>query len=175
DGPYLGKHHDAWVLHVSGLLDILEESLQFGDGRQFVLYGDPAYPVSDHLVRPFKAPHDPAHIRFNKMMSTVRIAVEWGFGMIISRWAFLDFEKNLKLLLQPVGQYYLVCGLLTNAMTCLNGNQTSTFFGINPPNLNQYFTHEASQHDAETCFHCKTYRRVRINLVCLTVCCFIQA
>ncbi|TPX34384.1 hypothetical protein SmJEL517_g03040 [Synchytrium microbalum] len=110
DGPYLGKDHDAWVLHVTGLLDILEESLQFGDGRQFVLYGDPAYPVSDYIVRSFKAPHDPAHIRFNKMMSTVRIAVECGFGMIMSRWAFLDFEKNLNLLLQPVGQYYLVCG-----------------------------------------------------------------
>jgi hypothetical protein len=38
----------------------------------------------------------------------MREAVEWGFGKIISDFAFLDFKKNLKLLLQNVGIMYSV-------------------------------------------------------------------
>ncbi|TPX29958.1 hypothetical protein SmJEL517_g06307 [Synchytrium microbalum] len=89
------------------------------------------------------------------MMSAVRIPVEWGFGKIASKFAFMDFEKNLKMFLQPVAQYYLVCGLLLNAMTCMRGNQTSMFF-------NQYFTNQAAQHDQNTCFHCNTYGYVSV-------------
>jgi nuclease HARBI1 len=58
-------------------------------------------------------------------MSAVCECVEWGFGKISGNFAFLDFKKNLKLLLQPVGHYYLVGRLLTNVHTCLYGSQTS--------------------------------------------------
>ncbi|TPX29992.1 hypothetical protein SmJEL517_g06299 [Synchytrium microbalum] len=162
DGPYLGKHHDAWILHVSGLLGVLNDHLRFGDKR-FCVYGDPAYPVTEHLIGPFKPPRNPEEQEFNKMMSAVRIAVEWGFGMIASKFAFLDFERNLKMLLQPVAQYYLVCGLLLNAMTCLRGNQTSMFFELNPPNLDQYFTDQGAQHEPDSCFHCETYSNVSVK------------
>ena len=89
------------------------------------------------------------------MMSNVRIAVEWEFGMIARKFAFLDFEKNLKLFLQPVARYYLVCGLLLNAHTCLKGNETSAFFGLNPPDIRNYFNNEGAQHYQAECWHCK--------------------
>ena len=34
---------------------------------------------------------------------------------------------------------YLVCALLRNAITCLYGNQTSEFFDLELPTLEEYF------------------------------------
>ena len=45
--------------------------------------------------------------------------MEWVFGDITSYFAFLDFKKNLKVGLSPVGKMYAVCALLRNAITCL--------------------------------------------------------
>ena len=61
------------------------------------------------------------------------------FGDIINYFKFVDFKKNLKIGLSPVGKIYIVCALLRNALTCLYGNNTSTFFGIDPPVLEEYF------------------------------------
>jgi hypothetical protein len=68
----------------------------------------------------------------------VRVAVEWGYGRIVRYFAFLDFKKNLKVFLQPVAVYYAVGALLTNCHTCLYGSQTSRYFGIAPPSLEEY-------------------------------------
>ena len=46
-------------------------------------------------------------------------AVEWGFGKIVQLFAFVNFHKNQKLYLQPVGKYYRVATLLTNCHTCM--------------------------------------------------------
>ena len=51
---------------------------------------------------------------------------------------FLDFKKNQKILLQPVGKFYIVGALLTNCHTCLYSCQTSEYFGIDPPSLETY-------------------------------------
>nr|CAH7747685.1 unnamed protein product [Callosobruchus chinensis]CAH7747688.1 unnamed protein product [Callosobruchus chinensis] len=37
-------------------------------------------------------------------MKPLRQAVEWGFEKVVNEFAFLDFKKNQKLLLQDVGQ-----------------------------------------------------------------------
>ena len=71
-------------------------------------------------------------------MSSVRIAVEWIFGDIVNYFKFLDFKKNLKLELSAVGKMYIVCALLHNVRTCLYNNTTSTFFGIDPPDVQSY-------------------------------------
>ena len=76
---------------------------------------------------------------FNAEMSNVRTSVEWLFGDIINYFKFLDFKKNLKIGLSSVGKMYLVCALLRNALTCLYGNQTSQYFGLDPPSLQDYF------------------------------------
>ena len=72
-------------------------------------------------------------------MSALRISVEWLFGDVINSFKFLDYEKNLKIGLSSVGKMYVVCALLRNAITCLYGNNTSGYFGIEPPSLEQYF------------------------------------
>jgi len=76
--------------------------------------------------------------QFNNSMRKARIAVEWTFSKIVKEFAFLNFDKNLKIYLQPVGMYYLVAGILTNCHTCLYGSQTSKYFNCCPPNLEEY-------------------------------------
>ena len=61
-------------------------------------------------------------------MSKVCISVEcmefWTDYSVF--WIYLDFHKNLKVLLQPVAKYYLVAALLTNCHTCLYGSVTGS-------------------------------------------------
>lgn len=110
-------------------------------GRTFVLYGDPAYPVSDILIAPYPSSNQELHARaFNRSMSAVRQAVEWGFAKVIQQFAFVDFSKNQKCELQDVGGMYNAAVLLTNCHTCLYGSQTNQYFGITPPTLEQYLS-----------------------------------
>ena len=98
-------------------------------GDPFCLYGDPAYLLRIHLQAPFRDRALTAlMIDFNKSMSTVRESVEWLFNDIATYFKFIDFKKNLKIVLSSVGKMYVVCALLRNALTCLYGNQTSRFF-----------------------------------------------
>ena len=72
-------------------------------------------------------------------MSEVCISVEWIFGDIIYYFKFLDFKKNFKSDLSPVGKIYMVRPLFHNARACLYGNTTSTYFDCEPPTLEEYF------------------------------------
>ena len=127
------------MLGESQLLPHLEEHMNDGNGNPYCLYGDPAYPLRPHLMAPFRgvAPNSD-QFKFNTSMSHVRTSVEWAFGKFINNFAFLDFKKNQKILLQPVGKFYIVGALLTNCHTCLYSCQTSEYFGIDPPNLETY-------------------------------------
>ena len=72
-------------------------------------------------------------------MSSVRVSVEWVFGEILQYFAFVDYKKNQKIALSEVGAMYTTCALLRNAMTCLYGSSTSSFFELDPPSLEEYF------------------------------------
>ena len=121
-----GRRHDAFIiLGISGLLHRLERITK-PDGEPYVVYGDPAYGMSAHIISPFKGAHlTQLQQKFNHKMNEVRVPVEWGFGKIIQYFAYLDSRKNLKVLLQPVAKYYAVGALLTNCHTCLYGSVTS--------------------------------------------------
>ena len=134
-GPIEGRRHDSALLHESRLL----ERLDCPKFRNYSIYGDPAYPLRPQLIVPYKGAALTAEQRqFNMAMSNVRESVEWGFGAIARTFAFLDFKKNLKLYLQPIGQYYPVAVILMNCYTCMYGNQVSQYFGIEPPTLQEY-------------------------------------
>ena len=115
-GPIEGRRHDTFMLGVSGLTGKLSR-FQTPTGEPYVVYGDPAYGLARNIIGPFRGAHIADHEQaFNTEMSKVRACVEWGF------------KKNLKVLLQPDGKYYLVASILVNCHTCLYGSQTSTFF-----------------------------------------------
>jgi hypothetical protein len=138
-GPVEGRRHDSFLLTLSGVLQQFEAG-QWDDINQvpFCLYGDPAYPIRDFLIHPYRNAVDQYQQQFNTAMSSVRETVEWQFSKILQQFAFLDFKKNLKVFLQPVGKLYLVGGILVNCHTCLYGSQTSQYFNVDPPELEVY-------------------------------------
>ena len=137
-GPIEGRRHDAFMLAQSGLHEKLI-NITKPNGDPYVLYGDPAYGFTQNILAPFRGAELTVNqMQFNKRMSKVRISVEWGFGKISQLFAFLDFKKNMKVLLQPVGKYYLVGSILINCHTCLYWSVTSTYFDIMPPTLENY-------------------------------------
>lgn len=139
-GPLPGRRHDAFMLSVSGLLSKLD-SLTRQVGSPFVIYGDPAYPISSTILAPYKGSSLTAQQQqFNTEMSRVRVSVEWAFGKVLQYFSYLDFKRSNKILLQPIGKYYLVATLLINCHTCLYGSQTSTFFKTSPPSLEDYLS-----------------------------------
>lgn len=138
-GPWVGRRHDARMLMESNLLETLSIHANGTNGEAMQIYGDPAYGIHRYLLSPFRGANlTPEQRLFNKDMSSVRECVEWQFGKITTLFAFLDFKKNLKLWLQPVGRYYLIGGLLTNLHTSLYGSQTSSYFSVDPPSPEQY-------------------------------------
>ena len=141
-GPVEGRRHDAFMLGVSGLPEKLRR-LQLPNGDPYVLYGDPAYGVTDNILAPFRGAFLTVEEQeFNKRMSKVRVSVEWAFGKITQYFAFLDFKKNQKVLLQPIAKYYLVGTLLVNCHMCLYGSQTSSYFELQPPSLETYLLNQ---------------------------------
>ena len=124
----------------SGLLQNLERYASSRGGQPMCLYDNPSYPLRVHLQGPVKdARLTPNMLAFNESKSAVRDSVEWIFGDIINSFKFIDFRNNLKIGLSSVGKLYIVCALLQNAITCLYGNKTSTYFDLQPPNVQEYF------------------------------------
>ena len=72
-------------------------------------------------------------------MSKVRVSVEQLIGDIIKQFIFTDFKKNQKMGLSPIAKQQRVSVLLTNAFTCLYRNNTSDYFDLEPPILEEYF------------------------------------
>ena len=139
-GPIEGKRHDAFMLAESGLSPKIARFNQ-PNGQPYVIYGDPAYGITRNIIAPFRgAQLTPQQHDFNKSMSKVRVSVEWTFGKITQYFTYVDFKRNSKVLLQPVGKYYTVAALLTNCHTCLYGSLTSSFFNVNPPSLEKYLS-----------------------------------
>lgn len=95
-GAYPGHRHDAGMLRDSGLYEELEEHTVFPN-RQFTVYGDQGYSLRELLITPYsqlQIAGNPERQQFNNVMSSLRVAVEWGFGKVLQEFAFLDLKKK---------------------------------------------------------------------------------
>ena len=63
-------------------------------------------------------------------MSRLCIVAEWAFKDMVNTFGFLDYVKNQKLLLQPLGVQFRVAALLHNANVCLHKPQVMQYFEI---------------------------------------------
>ncbi|XP_071946235.1 uncharacterized protein [Antedon mediterranea] len=139
-GPVEGRRHDAFLLRESGLLTELEARSHDPQGNVLCVYGDPAYPLRPQLQAPFPTVRiTPEQVAFNAAMSKVRISVEWLFVDIVNIFKFTDYKKSQKVQLSACGKMYIVSGILTNAHTCVYKNNTSAYFELEPPSLEEYF------------------------------------
>ena len=135
-----GRSHDPGIPSLTGPYDELVQRSNAQNWQPLCIYGDEAYHLRTYLQTSYK--HNNLYqeeILFNTAMSKVRISVEWIFGEITNYFAFLNFKKNLELGLSEVAAMYQRSALLREAMTCLYGSTTSTYFGLEPPQLEDYF------------------------------------
>jgi nuclease HARBI1 len=142
-GPYPAPRGDARIFREGGLLDQLR-SIMPADGTNgtiFSLYGDLAYPQSSWMMRGYiNAESGSAEARFNTIMSSVRIAVEWSYSMVTRSWSFLSFRDSMRIFKCPVAQYYINGVFLSNLRTSIYGNQTAEYFGVTPMCLEEYLS-----------------------------------
>ena len=133
-GPVEGKCHDNSVLAYSGLLNRLQEHFP-----GYYVFGDQGYPIRGSLISPCRGYNrTPEQVAWNGEMSRVRISVEWGFHLIGSKWAHLQFTQQQKILLVPTAKTYLVAGMLTNIHNCFHPNQVSQYFGLQSLTVEEY-------------------------------------
>jgi len=141
DGPFIGRRHDAAVLHLSDVLTEMEAVFNNADGTWYAVYGDPGYSNQKYIKVGYKnhARLSDQQKLFNPTMSSLRVGVEYGFGKILQQFAFLDYSKNQKVYLQPLKKMYYVAAIFANCQSCLRGtNQVSDIFGCTPPTLEEY-------------------------------------
>ncbi len=137
-GPYPGRRHDAAMFRESKIEDLLCQIFN-GQGQQMAIYGDAAYPLHPYMLSPYSGVNRSAQqLAFNSAMSPLRCSVEWGFGKIVAIFAFLDFHKNQKLYLQPLGPYFQIAGILANCCMYLYRSEVAQYFGLVPPTLEEY-------------------------------------
>ena len=122
------------------MLDQLGELMPHdGDSTFYTLYGDLAYAQSIYLIGGFhNANVGTDEALYNRIMSSVRITVEWGFGAIIKQWKFLDFRQSMKIFECPVAQYYLNAAFLCNLHNCLVGSKTQSYFNAQQLTIDEY-------------------------------------
>jgi nuclease HARBI1 len=114
------------------------------DHETLYIYGDPAYHHSFGVAAPFIDPRGRRWLskdkkRFNKALSSVRIAVEQSFGRTQVLWTYTAFNKGLTAGWQPVAAHFFVAVLLTNCHTCLRGSSSAgRRFLVPPPSVEAY-------------------------------------
>jgi hypothetical protein len=139
-GPYCGSRHDQHLVHKSEVLSWVLRHPKTDDGHTYCIYADAGYAIAPGLMRPFAdAEINIPHKAFNDVMTSVRVCVEWEFGDIVKHWAMLNYREGQKILSgSKPGQQYIVAALLSNCQNCLRPGNTSSYFGITPPTLEEY-------------------------------------
>ena len=112
-GPILARRGDGYLLRQSQILQRMAAFCAAAGGNYY-LYGDPAYPLNQYLLRGFKGPMTAQQQAFSTAMSSVRESVEWGYAIIVSLFPFLDFKKRMKMLQMPVGLLYPAGAILSS-------------------------------------------------------------
>ena len=148
-GPIEGRRNDNYLLADSKLLDkCAAHAHRPGAGpnqpaweRCLQIFGDPAYGLSPYLISPYAGAGERtvAELTWNAAMAKARIEVEHGFADVTRSWPFLNAWWKHQLFRSPVGTYYRVGVLLSNALNCLCPNQTAQTLDCEPPTLEDYF------------------------------------
>jgi hypothetical protein len=148
-GPHEGRRNDSFLLNESGLLATCAEyAVREGtdentpDGERYLqLFGDPAYGNSQQINSPFAGlgVRTEEEKEWNLAMAAERIGVEHGFALVTNNFPFLNAGWKMQVYSSPVGRYYRVGVVFTNAISCVRSNQIAQHFNCQPPSLKDYF------------------------------------
>jgi len=124
-GPISCRKNDNTSLGKSNIILKLELLMQNRpDARKKKIYGDSAYEDCEWLA-----------IGMGRGMSAIRECVEWDYKDVKCIWKYIDWNHVLKIYKQPVSKIVFVCFLLKDAYSCMNANQTSEYYMMEPPSL----------------------------------------
>jgi hypothetical protein len=138
-GPVDGRRSDSFMLAESGLVTQLPLMVDV-TGVTYRLFGDSIYPFLPQLFRMYRntVPGSPQYY-LNRIMSSVRVSVEWGFNLVTNTFQAVDFIRWQRFFLTKPARQYRVASLLTNCLSCVRGtNQISVFFLCPLPSLDEY-------------------------------------
>lgn len=137
-GPVPGRRHDEFLV----LQSRIRESIRFYQveyDMNIKIYGDQGYHQDDVILCPL-ALQSEGSTEWNKLMSSLRVSVEWAFRDLKNIWQTLRMKLYLRNLQTPVGLMCIVCCLLCNCKTCLYGNTISSYFDCPPMSLEDYLS-----------------------------------
>jgi len=140
-GPVGGPHNDRFLLKYSRI-NTRMALLQQQQHIQYRMYGDGIYCVLSHMRRAYKnAPNTPRQIVKNEANKRTRVSIEWNYGETSNLFQFIDYTKNAKVCGSGgnnIAKCYFIATLMRNCHVCLYHNETSEYFGVEPPALEVY-------------------------------------
>jgi len=127
DGPTAGYATDTMVWRDCNLRhaleNIMKDRLQSDiPQRRLKLYADKIYNDCGIVTAAFSLRHGPLYnwmVRENRVMSNIRVAVEWTFGQITSLFKFIDYYKTQKMMESPIEKHQTVAAFLENCHNCI--------------------------------------------------------
>ena len=129
--------------------DLRQQIINNNDDREeagsarLKLYADKIYHTSPDIQASFNNRY--AHYitlnekSVNRMMSSVRIGIEWTFGTHFEKWKTLLVKGSMQLQKCPIEELMVATALCTNAYNILEGSILLGAFQIEPPTLEEYF------------------------------------
>ena len=150
EGAFDGYKNDVLIWRESlmrlKLEELMQERLAVGSPR-LKAYADKIYSNSVMITAASGLRTDPAglqqwQVNLNRIMSDIRVVIEWSFGKIVTHSKFVASASPMKIQFSPVSQYYHIAVLLVNAHTCIYGCQHSQYFRVEPPTLEEYFAQQ---------------------------------
>jgi hypothetical protein len=138
-GPISFRRNDIEVCDESHLNEKLEE-LSADLEKQYKVYCDGIFTTETHMLSKHVGETTRAERYENGVMTKIRIANEWAYGITENLFTMLKFSNGLQIRRNFEHSYYYVTAtILRNAHCCLCGNQISQYFDCVPPSLENYF------------------------------------
>lgn len=133
--PVSARRHDALVYALSHFNPNLRDA-QLGNVMQFKVFGDSAYPSLSHTTKNLPNVPGGTHYAYN----SVRECIEWDWRDIKHYWARSSARAWLQIRKKPtsVCDDMMCTVIFANLYTTVYGNQTSRYFNLLPPTLEEY-------------------------------------
>lgn len=139
-GPVSVRHNDLYTLYKSDI-DTKLSNLMHDFDNKYCVYGDSAYAI--FLLQCIRSRHgnvinNPRLILENKALSSARQVIEWDYGDVSKFWSMIAFNKVLKMRRMPVAHMYITAMILRNALNCMYGSITASYFDCLPPTFENW-------------------------------------
>ncbi|GJJ78236.1 nuclease HARBI1 [Entomortierella parvispora] len=95
---FSGTNHDMTIFDGTGFQQVLDQFAYDQNGVALAIYGDSAYTANGHVLIGYRGNGlTPDQIAFNRVMSSLRVTIEWTFKHITQQFMGIDFPRTHRL------------------------------------------------------------------------------